>query len=124
MSGEFMVEKAEVSDKFDDLLLLSIDETMKYVLGEANTAIIYRYLEANSCSKEEIPQKLELFSSALRDLIGNGPGQMLGTACILEETIAETFAFKLGEIFRERHPFDFVGYINRLKETWSGKNQN
>ena len=124
MSGEFMIEKVKVSDKFDDLLLLSIDETMKYVLGEANAAIIYRYLEENSCSKEEIPQNLDLFSSALRDLIGNGRGQMLGAACILEETIAETFALKLGKTFGEKHPFDFVGYINRLKEMCSGKNQN
>ena len=99
------------------MLLLSIDETMNYVLGEVNAEIIYRYLEAKYCRKEEIPQKLELFSSALRDLIGTGRGQMLGAACILEETIAEAFALKLGKSFGEKHPFDFVAYINRLKQT-------
>jgi len=110
-----MVERTKLSDKFDDLLLTSIDEAMNYVLGKANAAIVYRYLEANSCSKEEIPKKLEVFCSALTDLIGNGRGQMLGAACILEETIAESFAFKLGKTFEKRYPFDFVEYVNKLK---------
>jgi hypothetical protein len=116
-----MVENENVSkksNKFDELLLLAIDETMNYVLGEANATIIYRYLEANSCSKEEIPRRLEFYSSALRDLIGNGRGQMLGAACILEETIAEAFALKLGKSFEENHPFDFLEYIKRLKQTY------
>jgi hypothetical protein len=117
-----MAENAELSDKFNELLLLVIDEAMKYVMGEGNAAIIYGYLEANYCIKEEIPQKLELFSSALRDLIGNSRGQMLGAACILEETIAEALTLKLGEKFVEEHPIDFVGYIKRLKETYL-KNQ-
>lgn len=115
---EFMVENAKLSNKFDELLLLAIDETMKYVMGERNAAIIYRHLEANYCAKEEIPQKLELFSSVLRDLIGNGRGQMLGAACILEETIAEALALKLGEDFVEKRPVDFVGYIEELKKTY------
>jgi hypothetical protein len=113
-----MVENANKSSKFDELLLMTIDETMNYVLGKTNTAIIYRYLEANSCTKEEIPRKLEFYSSALRDLIGNGRGQMLGAACILEETIAEAFALKLGKSFWEEHPFDFPGYVKRLKQIY------
>jgi hypothetical protein len=115
-----MVENAKLSDKFDELLLQAIDKTMKYIMGEGNAAIFYRYLEAKYCIKEEIPQKLEFFSSALRDLIGIG--QMLGAACILEETIAETLALKLGENFAEKRPIDFVGCIKRLKETYL-KNQ-
>jgi hypothetical protein len=113
-----MVENENKSCKFDELLLMAIDETMNYVLGEANTAIVYRYLEANSCTREEIPRKLEFYSSAIRDLIGNGRGQMLGAACILEETIAEAFALKLGKSFGEEHPFDFPGYVKRLKQTY------
>ena len=117
-----MVQNAKLTDKFDELLLLTVDETIKYVMGERNAAIIFSHLEANYCVKEEIPQKLELFSSALRDLIGNNRGQMLGAACILEETIAEAFALKLGETFVEKHPINFVEYIKRLKQTYL-KNQ-
>jgi len=90
---------------------------MKYVLGEANTEIVYRYLEANSCNRKEIPQKLEFLCSALRELMGSGHGKILGAACILEETIAEAFALKLGKSFNEKPPIDLVKYVNNLKET-------
>jgi len=113
-----MVEIARVSNKFDDLLLGVIDETMKYILGEANANIIYNYLESQSCSRREIPQNIDYFSSALRDLIGTGRGQMLGAACILEETIAETLALRLGQRFLKKQPFVFADYISALKELY------
>lgn len=110
-----MVLKPVVSDKFDELLLLAIDETMKYVLGEANAAIIYCYLERNNCIKEEIPGKLEFFSAALCDLIGCSRGQILGAAAILEEAIAESFALKVGVGFEKYQPMNFAEYIELLR---------
>ena len=114
----FMLEPAKASAKFDKILLFAIDETMKYVMGEGNAAIIFNYLEANSCPKEQIPQKLELFSSALRDLIGNGRRQILGAACVLETTIAETFAARIGRSFDAHEPINFPRYIKQLKQAY------
>jgi hypothetical protein len=108
--------RAKASSRFDALLLATIDETLNYVLGESNAKIVYQYLEAEFCKKEEIPQKLDYFSTALHDLIGTGRGQMYGAACIIEATIAEAFALKFGRHFAEKGPFDFPGYINKLKQ--------
>ena len=116
-----MVQNAKFSNRFDELLLLAVDETMKYVMGERNTTIIYRYLESKYCNKEEIPQKLEFFSSALRDLIGNNRGQMLGAASILEQTIAEAFARKIGRSFEAPRPINFPEYIKELKQKYIQK---
>ena len=116
-----MIETTSLSNKFDTLLLISIDETLNYVLGEINAAIIYRYLEAKDCTKEELPQKLEFFSLTLRDLIGNGRRQMLGAASVLEATIAETFAKKLETSFDETLPINFPEYIRQLKQKYLNK---
>jgi hypothetical protein len=108
----------ERPEKFDRLLLLTIDDTIRYVLGDVNAEIIFRYIENNYCKIDSIPTNLECFSTALRDLIGPGRGQMLGAARILEETIAETLTEKLGMKFQEERPINFPTYIKYLKQTY------
>jgi hypothetical protein len=103
-------------DEFDNLLLRVIDETLRYVLGDINTGIILDYLEKKSCSFLEIPRNLDVLSMELRNLLGSGGGQILGSAPILEETIVEVFCRRLGMEFDKRGPIVLADYIEDLKE--------
>jgi len=103
-------------DKFDEELLSAIDEILQYTLGDISTQTIYNYLERKGCAKSEIPSKLYTFSEELRNILGNGRGQMLGSAPILEEAIAERFCAKLGKKLEGRLPMSFPKFIQKLKE--------
>jgi hypothetical protein len=105
-------------DKFDELLVKVIDETTKYCLGEVNALILYGYLAKKSCSMEEIPEKLEVFSTELRSLLGFGRRQIYGAASILEETIAHALCLKLKVPYDEKGPIVFSDYIRMLKNTY------
>jgi hypothetical protein len=83
-------------DEFDELLLKIIDETLRQVLGDDNTLIIYNYLEKNSCPAREIPTRLDLFSLQLRELLGVSRGQILGAPAVLEDAIVKALSAELG----------------------------
>jgi hypothetical protein len=108
-------------DEFDELLLSVIDETLRYTLGDVNTRIIFDYLEKKSCHFSEIPRRLDIFSRELRDLLGSGRGQILGSAPILEKVIAEIFCRKLGIEFDKSRGIVFVDYIKSLKQVYREK---
>jgi hypothetical protein len=105
-------------DKFDELLLKTIDKTMRRVLGGDNAVIIYNYLEKNSCPIQDIPKKLDLFSAQLRNLLGVNRGQILGAPTILEDTIVEELSSELG-LRLENESKVFVDRIRRLKEMFN-----
>jgi hypothetical protein len=107
--------------EFDDLLLKVINETLRYVLGDINAGIIFDYLEKKSCPFSEIPRNLHIFSTALRDLLGCGRGQILGSASILENAIAEIFCRKLGMEFDKGEFTVLVGYIEKLRAAYGDK---
>jgi hypothetical protein len=110
-------------DKFDELLVKVIDETTKYCLGEGNALILCGYLAKKSCSLGEIPEKLEVFSVELRNLLGFGRGQIYGAASILEETIAQALCLKLEVPYDEEGPIVFADYIRKLKNTYCQENK-
>ncbi len=101
---------------FDEALLNAIDEILQYTLGDISTQSIYNYLEKTGCQKHEIPNKLDTFSTELRKILGNGRGQILGSAPILEEAIAERLCIKLSIKFEGRLPIAFSNFIQQLKE--------
>ncbi len=105
-------------DKFDKLLLKTIDETIRRVLGDDNAVIIYNYMEKNSCSMQEIPSKLDLFSAQLRNLLGVGRGQILGAPTILEDTIVIALSSELG-LKLENESKVFEDRIGKLKEIYN-----
>jgi hypothetical protein len=110
-------------DEFDEALLASIDEILRYTRGDACTKIIYNYFERYSFPKHEIPTKLDRFSEELRKLLGDGRGQILGSAPILEEAIAERLCAKLGRKLQGRLPAAFSIFIRKLKEDYCSKGQ-
>jgi hypothetical protein len=110
-------------DEFDKALLSAIDEILRNTLGDACTQIIYNYLERNSFPKSEIPTKLDMFSDELRKLLGAGRGQILGSAPILEEAIAERLCAKIGKKLQGRLPVAFSIFVRKLKEDYYSKRE-
>ena len=108
-------------DEFNEALLSAIDEILGYTLGDVCTQIIYSYLERSSFPKSEIPNNLDRFSEELRNLLGSGRGQILGSAPILEEAIAERLCAKLGVEMQARFPIAFPTFIRKLKENYYSK---
>jgi hypothetical protein len=108
-------------DRFNNLLLLVIDETLRYTLGDTNTHVIFDYIEKRYCPFSEVPTNLQILSEALRDLLGSGRGQILGSAPILEKVIAEIFCSKLGMQFDKEGFTVFANYIENLKEAYRNK---
>jgi hypothetical protein len=119
-----MQQELSYSREFDKLLILTTGEVLRESLGDLNAQIIFEYLEKRSCPMQEIPKKLEVFSMELRRLLGWNRGQLLGSAAILEETIARVLCFKLGVKFDERLPIAFSNYIGRLREVYCAKKAN
>jgi hypothetical protein len=108
-------------DEFDELLVKVTDETLRYVLGDTNARIIFDYLEKKSCPLSEIPRNLYIFSTALRDLLGGGRRQILGSAPILEKAIAEILCRKLGRKFDKEEFVVLADYIEKLREAYGNK---
>ena len=105
-------------DEFDEALLSAVDEILRYTIGDVSTQIIYAYLERNGFPKSEIPNNLDRFSAELRKILGDGRGQILGSAPILEEAIAERLCAKLGTKMEGRLPTAFSIFIRKLKEDY------
>jgi hypothetical protein len=104
-------------DEFNELLLKIVDETIRQVVGDYNTLIIYNYLERNSCPIRQIPTKLDLFSLLLRNLLGVGRGQILGASALLENAIVKALSLRLG-LKPEEESTNFADRIRRLRESY------
>lgn len=111
------MNRQQDTDDFDNLLVKTIDKTLRYVLGDRNTLIIYEYLEKVSCPIREIPKKLGVFSTALRDLLGTDRGQILGVSAILEDAIVEALSLELG-LKPDEQSGVFEVRIRKLKEKY------
>ena len=105
-------------DRFDGLLLKVIDEVLVESLGRMNAQIIYEYLGKKGCPKHEICWNLEMFSTELRMLLGDGRGQILGSAPILEETILKLLCFETGNKYDSNRRAHFADYVRELKEIY------
>jgi hypothetical protein len=109
--------------EFDELLVRVIDETIRYCLGDVNALILYDYLERKACPLNEIPEKPEVFSMELRNMLGVGRRQILGAASILEEIIVQALCQKLGIPF-ENGPVVFADHVRKLKTYYEGKKED
>jgi len=119
-----MQQKLSDSNEFDGLLILTIGEVLRDSMGDLNAQIIFEYLEKRSCTMQEIPKKLDIFSIELRRLLGCDRGQLLGSAAILEETIARVLCFKLGVKFDEKLPIVFPNYMGKLRQIFYAEKAN
>jgi len=114
-----------MNDQFDELLLQTIDETLRSTFGSTATEMIYMYLKTKSCPTSEIPQKLNVFCLGLRNILEiqtfNPVGihkdiTAIGTTAILERAITKSLCLKIGVEFHEAGPIDFPDYIEKIKK--------
>lgn len=111
-------------DHFDSLLLQTIDETIRYCLGETNTELIYNHLEKKHCPQKEIPKNLDIFTTEFENLIGPGKGQILGAAKIMENAMVKAFCAKLEINLSENSPGYFPDQIRNLREIYTQQKAN
>jgi hypothetical protein len=107
------------SDVFNDILSRVIDKTLRYVFGDINTGVIYKYLERRGCSLSDIPARPNEFSAELRNILGTGRGQILGAPTILEDAIVEALSQELG--LSSENGVVFGDRIRRLRERYNGQ---
>jgi len=90
---------------FDCTLLEVMDETLSLVLGEGTKRAIYAHLETHyALRREEIPQKLDLFSTCLERIFGRARP-------VVEKMVLKRLYLKLGMNFEERKDCSFKDYI-------------
>jgi len=95
--------------EFDKILLESIEDCLKQVFGESTGKAILAFLEKNQCFKrEEIPRRVEDFSTGLSQLMGRA-------APVLKGLIVKFLCFKLGLEYDGKQELKFVDYIQALR---------
>jgi len=108
-------------DDFDQVLIESINKTLRYVFGDKATQIIYEHLEKKSCPLFEIPKRPNIFSSELRMILNSEGGQISRSTRasmltpILEKAILKELSHKLGIFFSDDEPIIFEEHVKRLR---------
>lgn len=104
-------------DKFERLLVKTIDVQLKQVFGETATFVIYNYLQnALSLRQEEIPKKLEVFTEGLNRFLSSG-------ARVVEKVILEGLYSDFEQEFQVKEGYNFVDYINELRKAIERSNE-
>ena len=117
--GDRLEQEDRESIGFNDMLSRVIDKTLRYVFGDINTGVIYKYLERRGCSLSDIPAKPNEFSAELRNTLGSRRGQILGAPTILEDAIVEALSQELG--LSPEKGVVFGDRIRRLKKRYNGQ---
>jgi len=107
---------SEKKKKLNKLIVNTVDEELKKIFGETATLVIYGYLENNlSLKRENIPEKIELFSQGLDKFFGSG-------AYMLEKMILTNLYSSFGFNYQEKKGYTFVDYVTELKNRLSANN--
>ena len=122
----------ENPNKFDELLLETIDEVLKTAFGEKSTQMIYDYLKSRSCPPNEIPQKPKIFSMELKNIFfdDNSPARFLasvtpmGRCAIIERTILRILCKKVGFNLQETGPINFPSAVSELRIFHNSKEEH
>lgn len=94
---------------FDDLLLHAVDEVLS-TLGNDLTQAIYFNLKRLNITKRQIPDKIEVFTKTIEQIVGSG-------AVVLEICIAKRLYDKIGIVFEqgESKNLELSGYVKRAR---------
>ncbi len=104
-----VTKRLYAAETLDDLILKSVDTTLKQVFKEIGANVIYDYLENHfGLKREEIAEKLEVLSAGLESLLGSA-------AFVVEQLILKNLYSKLGLEYEEKEGYDFSDYVEELK---------
>jgi len=96
---------SQAEEHLRQILLEAVDEGL-LILGESSRRAIYFHLQNKfSLSREDIPDKPDLFTESLRKIFGAG-------AKVIEEAIAKSLCDKLGIEYKGKKNACFVDYLN------------
>jgi hypothetical protein len=105
-----------LAEKFDSLLLESIDETVRGVLGEAPLQTMFYSLEKHlGLRREEVPARLGDFEKGLVALFGRR------SAPVVIRMIVRNLCGKLGIPYQQRTDCDFKTYVEECKRKYEEK---
>lgn len=100
--------------KFGEALLNAVDFAF-HSLGESCQQALYFHLEKTfRIERSEIPNKVEEFDNALKSIFKDG-------AICLERLMLKKLWGELGFKFEEKHGFDFVEAVSKVRSMASGK---
>jgi len=103
-------------EKFNSLLLESIDESVRGVLGEGPLQAMFYSLEKHlGLRREEIPSRLQDFEKGLVDLFDRRP------ASVLIRMIVRNLCSKLEISYYQRSDFDLKTYVEECKRRYEKK---
>ena len=96
---------------FGELLSEAVDNTMRRVLGESASELIYRLVEMHMALKrEEVGEKIEVFYAFLEKLLGSERAQ------IIENTSLKRLCLKLRREYEEVEKyFSFLDELYEIK---------
>lgn len=98
--------------KFEELLIKSVDDSLKDTFGEIAADVIYKHLEKkHSLKQEEIPKKLEVFVEGLEEFLSSG-------ATVIEGMVLKKLCSNLGIDGLRKGRSDFVDCVAELKKTY------
>lgn len=104
-TADARLEAREKDREFRKLLLTSVEDVIREVLGERPLQAVFSALERSfHISREEIPERLEDFQSALTDLFGAGTP-------VITRAIIRRLCTKLGITYQHRKYDDFKMYV-------------
>lgn len=94
---------------FNDVLQVTIKETLLGIFGEKSTKTIFKTMEkVHSIRLDDISSKSHIFDVALKDILGTGHQ-------IVEDMILENLFDRTGKVFEYRENFSFSDYVNSIK---------
>lgn len=98
-------------NKVDYVLLMVINNILEDIFGKKARALILQAMEKKYSFKwRELPDKVQVFSDALHEMLGKG-------SVIIEDLIRETVYAKLNVDFKWKEGYRFSDYINELRIT-------
>jgi len=101
--------RGDCANRFESLILESIDETLGDLLGKRAREAVYDHLERNCfIARSEIPRCLDDFFSVLETTFGKG-SKTIG------KVIAKRIYAKLGWEFTEVPNLEFKDYLGMIK---------
>jgi len=100
--------------QYYDRVSTAIDKVLRRIFGDEATSVIYKHLENQySLKKDEIAEKIDVFTEGLEELLRSG-------AYVIEMKILEEIYLSHGSICRleferRRNEYDFVSQMKMLR---------
>lgn len=131
--GEVLESRCMVKalEEFDKILMKTIDDVLRYSLGDRTVEVFYEYLRRKGFALSNVPQNPDFFFEELRKILEFEDSGMrfrrvsgIGIVSILERAIIEVLCKRFGLEFNEKGPIVFSEWVGRVREAFIIKHSN